>query len=104
MTNDHHTGSPLSDTKSKQDKAPALGAAKAGKGKSLGRIDVGFNLMRTRLLDPDNAFGSVKDLLDGLRRARLIPDDSSQVIRLAVSQTKVKTRKEEKTIISITYP
>ena len=103
MTNDNHTGSPLSDAKLKQDKAPALGGAKERKRKSVGRIDVSFDLCRTRLLDPDNAVGSVKDLLDGLRRAKLIPEDNTEAIRLAVSQTRVK-RAEEKTIITIKYP
>lgn len=100
----YQAGSAIPHSKPQQDKASALGGAKEGEGNSMGRIDVGFTLQRTRLLDPDNAVGSIKDLLDGCRRAKLIPEDNPEVIALSVSQERVKTRAEEKTIITITYP
>ena len=58
----------------------------------------------TRSLDQDNLVGSVKSLLDCLRLARLIRDDTTEAIELHVSQVKVKTRKEQGTLVQIEYP
>jgi len=54
---------------------------------------------RTRLLDPDNAFG--KWHVDGLRYGGCIIDDSTQDIELYFTQVKVSTKKEERTEIEI---
>jgi hypothetical protein len=54
---------------------------------------------RCRLLDPDNL--CPKYFIDGLRYARLILNDSPDLIDLTVSQEKVKTKAEEKTLIEI---
>lgn len=66
----------------------------------MGRIGVRFVLFRNRLLDPDNAAGSVKDLLDGLRRAALIPEDDWHTITLQVEQVKC-AKKDERTEVEI---
>ena len=71
---------------------------------SVDRITVRFTGFRVRTLDPDNFAGSVKDLLDGLRRAQLIPGDEWQQIRLETEQIKVSTQAEERTEIELIYP
>jgi hypothetical protein len=74
-------------------------AAPARKESYLGRVVVRVKSFRCRLLDPDNL--CPKYLIDGLRHAGLIRDDSPQDIILEVSQEKVATRKEEYTRIEI---
>lgn len=91
------------DPKPEQNQAPALDKTVQGEIQSVERPIVRFNLCRTRLLDKDNADASVKDLLDGLQRACLIADDNTQAINLQVEQTKVETRREERTEIEIIY-
>jgi hypothetical protein len=39
-------------------------------------------------MDPDNLVGGVKPLLDGMVKAKIIPDDNPDQIRLYVSQVK----------------
>lgn len=67
------------------------------------RTHVRFKIRRRRLLDPDNAYASIKDLLDGIRDAGLILDDSAERITLAVDQEKIGKDEEEQTIIEIEY-
>src|SRR5689334_16104470 len=64
-----------------------------------GRIAVSVVSYRARLLDPDNV--CPKYFIDGLRYSGLLHDDRTQDIDLKVSQQKVKTRKEERTEITI---
>jgi len=71
---------------------------------STDRIAVRFVGYRVKTLDPDNFAGSVKDLLDGLRHAGLIPEDTASAITLETEQIKVSKYKEEKTRIVISYP
>ena len=78
--------------------------AEEGEGKNPGRVIVCVESSRCRLLDPDNLVGGVKYFIDGLRHSGLIYDDRQEDIILRVSQKKVAKRKEEKTIISLTYP
>lgn len=87
--------------KSERHKATALGTAVQGKAKSDGRIVVRFIGYRIRLLDPDNFAGGCKDLLDGLRHANLIPDDSPDKIIFVTEQKKVAHRSEERTEIEL---
>lgn len=42
------------------------------------------------LLDPDNLVGSIKPVLDGLRYAKVIKDDSPEHIELTVTQSRGK--------------
>lgn len=64
------------------------------------RYRVGIESRRRRLCDPDNLF--VKPIIDALRYARLIADDSLKHIELSISQTKVALKGEERTVITIT--
>lgn len=63
-----------------------------------------FILCRVRLLDVDAKWGSVKDLLDGLCYAGLIPGDREGQITLEVRQQKVSSYTGEKTIIELELP
>ena len=54
---------------------------------------------RCRLLDPDNL--CVKYIIDALRYTKVIKDDTTKEIEVFIKQEKVKTRKEEKTIIEV---
>ena len=80
-----------------------LARCDAGKAQGAGCLAVIFTLHRVQLLDVDAKYGSVKDLLDGLQYAGLIPGDKEGQIDLKVEQVKVKHRKEEQTVIEITY-
>lgn len=94
----------LQDPKPERNQAPALDRSDAGEKESLGRITVRFTLFRVKLLDPDNAAGSVKDCLDGCRQAGLIPDDQWHQIKLEIEQSRVLTYKSEKTDLEIIWP
>ena len=48
----------------------------------------------TRLLDADNLAGGCKPLIDQLRYAGLIPDDSPEQVEITFTQTKVKKGQE----------
>ncbi len=54
---------------------------------------------RVRLLDSDNLY--VKDLVDQLRYAELIPEDTPDILEIEVTQAKVKAYKDEETIITL---
>lgn len=81
--------------------APALGAAVQGKETGDDRVTVRFVGYRVRPLDPDNFAGSVKDLLDGLHRAKIISGDEPWRIRLETEQEKVSHYAQERTEITI---
>ena len=54
---------------------------------------------RARLCDPDNL--CVKPFIDALRYCGVISDDTSLHVAITIKQYKVKTRKEERTVIDI---
>ena len=93
---------PLPHAQPQRHEAPALGGADEGKAQGVPRIAVRFVGRRVKPLDPDNFAGSVKDLLDGLRHAGLIPGDEPWRIRLETEQVKVAHFHEEATEITIT--
>lgn len=62
---------------------------------------VHITLRVVRYLDTDNAYSSVKPLLDGAKEAGIIVDDSPVHIALTVGQEKVKKRTEQGAVISI---
>jgi len=101
VRNNLETGSKVPDSQPQPDKTPALGAAVQGEEKSVLRLTVCFTLFRVQLLDPDNAAGSCKDLLDGLRHAGILSDDTWYQIKLEVDQQRVDHYNEEKTVIEI---
>ena len=84
--------------------ATSLASTGKGKAQSARRPHVCFTLCRSRLLDWDAKYGVLKDLLDGLVIAGLIPGDREDQITGECKQVKVKSRKEEKTVIQITFP
>jgi hypothetical protein len=86
------------------EQTPALGSESEGKASGARRPIVGFTLFRVNLLDWEAKYGSVKDLLDGLRFAGLIRGDREDQIdpQSYVRQVKVAHRCEEKTVIEIT--
>lgn len=71
----------------------------SGEKESQHRFTVSIKSLRSRLCDADNLY--VKALVDAVRYAKLIPDDSPAHIDLVVSQQKV-AKGEECTIVSIT--
>ena len=75
--------------------------AKETEGGDIPRRVVRITSVRNRLLDPDNLVGGCKYIIDALRKAEVIKDDTEKDICLEVYQVKVKTRKEEKTIIEV---
>jgi hypothetical protein len=94
----------VSDPQLELDKAKALVRPIPRETSRLDKTVVRFVGRRTRLLDPDNFAGSVKDLLDGLQEAGLIHGDSLADITLITEQEKVAHVRDEETIIEITYP
>lgn len=83
--------------------ARPLDKAVSGKETSIQRPVVKFVCCRRGTLDRDNLHSSIKDLLDGLRLAHLIVDDSEKHIELKVSQRKPLPGEEEHTLIEIYY-
>ncbi len=77
----------------------ALHAISKIKTRSLGRCRVSFTCHRIRKQDPDNAV--VKWFVDALRRAGILENDTEEDIELSIKQIKCKTKKEEKTEITI---
>lgn len=74
--------------------------------KSLGKLPIKFArieviLSNTRLMDYDGAYASVKPILDGLRYAGVILDDSPKYIDLKVKQMQVSHREDEGVEINI---
>jgi hypothetical protein len=66
------------------------------------RLRVVIISFRARLCDPDNLF--VKPLIDAIRYARLIPDDSPDHIELTLRQVKVYHYSDERTEIIVVAP
>lgn len=81
----------------------ALERCLAGKDTHKARVTVRIIRCSVGSLDPDNLTGSVKWIIDGLRAAGLIEDDTAAQINLDVSQLQVATRKAQGTYIEIIY-
>lgn len=96
--------SPLSNPVVKRQPRPPLAASIQREAEGFQRTVVRFTGFYVQPLDPDNFAGSIKDLLDGLRHAGLIPGDEWWQIRLETDQVKVATKKEERTEIVIVTP
>jgi len=67
-----------------------------------GRIVITIRCYAARRCDPDNLY--VKDLIDGLRHAGLIPEDDPDTIELNQKQFKVTHKSEERVAVTIKYP
>jgi hypothetical protein len=81
--------------------AEALDSGPQAQGKGQGRCVVRVHIRRQRLLDPDNAVGGIKALIDALRYHGHIVDDSPEHIELHVIQEKTH-RKHVGTEVMIT--
>lgn len=88
-------------TLTQRNEATALDGSDAGEAQGLRRTRIRFTGYRVRPLDPDNFAGSVKDLLDGLRHAKIISGDEFWRITLETTQKKVRSFAEEKTLIEV---
>lgn len=73
-----------------------------GKEAHAGQVHVRVVSYRTRLIDPDNL--CPKYFVDCCRYGGFIKNDTAKEIEFSVSQTKVKTKAEECTEITITTP
>ena len=101
--NEPDNQSPLPHPKPQPHQTAPLDPANARETNSLRRTRIRFTGYRTRPLDPDNFAASIKDLLDGLRHARLIPGDEHWRIIFETAQVKVKSYSEEFTLIEIFF-
>ena len=93
----------LQDSQRESVNGEALGGADAGTQKSAERTSVIVTSYRTKLLDKDNAYYGAKPLLDSIKYAGFIHDDSEKEIQYEVVQIKVAHRKEERTVVEIKY-
>lgn len=96
----HHHG--VSHPKPQRQPSPALGGQTEGQGGSKTRTVVSIVSHRVRLLDADNHAGGCKHLLDCIKEAGLIEDDSPRHIRLITDQVQVAHYHEERIEIEIT--
>jgi hypothetical protein len=103
--NDDDTPSPkVPYPEPKRNKKAALERMASGEKEGFPRVIVCFTGFRVKPLDPDNFAGSVKDVIDGLRTAGLIPGDENWRIRLITDQVKVQAYFQERTELEIIYP
>ena len=78
-----------------------LARGDAGEAQGPGLPHCRFTLVRRKLLDVDAKYSSVKDLLDGLAIAGIIPGDKEGQITLEVLQRKTAKAEPEQTIIEV---
>ena len=97
----HPTNTQIHSAQLKCDQAQTLDPAMEGTIRGNARIVVRIVGFRIRPLDADNFCGGTKDIVDGLRYAGLIPDDSPEHIILVTEQRKVSTKAEERTEIEL---
>ena len=67
------------------------------------RVNLRIERVSTKLQDFDNFVGGTKPLTDQLRYSGLISDDDPESINAHYQQQKCKHKRDEKTIIEITY-
>jgi hypothetical protein len=79
---------------------PTLDSLEPRKEKGEERITVRITRSSTRLLDADNFAGGCKPVIDQLRYAGFIPDDSPEKVEITFTQKKVK-KGQEGTLIEI---
>jgi hypothetical protein len=79
----------------------ALAGSDEGETQSTRLPRVRFTLVRKKLLDVDAKYASVKDLLDGLAIAGIIPGDKEGQITLEVVQRRTTKGEPEQTIIEV---
>jgi hypothetical protein len=103
-----HSGKPqdyapgVCNAEPQRDEAETLERGDQGKEESPGRAHVRIKRFGTRLLDDDNLRGGAKPLIDCLKEAGLIHDDSPKWIDLDVTQEQVPAG-YERTEVEITW-
>jgi len=90
----------ISHTVTQRPSRPALDAAQSGEEESQERIVLRIIRKAPRLLDADNFAGGCKPLIDQVRYAGLIPDDSPEKVEIVFKQQKVK-KGQEGTLIEL---
>ena len=85
----------------KRDVRPALVETPPDEERRAGRRTVRITRHACRMLDADNFAGGAKYLIDAMRHEGLIPNDDPASIRLEFEQVRVRTRKEEGTMIEV---
>jgi hypothetical protein len=103
ISHEDRTQTQISNPESKQQPA-ALAGKGSGEAPGTERPHVCFTLRRVRLLDVDGKYSSIKDALDALCYSGALPGDREDQITLEVRQEKVKSFKDEETIITIDIP
>lgn len=93
--------SPVSATEPERPAEHALAGQAAGEEGCRPRTVVRVTAFRVSLCDADNNAGGCKALIDCLRHAKIIPDDSPEHIELVTRQVRVGSREEEGTEIVI---
>jgi hypothetical protein len=93
----------LPDAERKPDSAPPLAGRVPGKAKGAKRPCLRITRCAVRLLDQDNLVGGAKSLIDCIKSAGLIEDDSPGCVDLHVEQRQVVSRTEERTEIELIY-
>lgn len=91
----------VSNTVTKRPAQQALVALPKRKEKSTNRTHIRITRYSTRPLDCDNFAGGCKPIIDQLRYAKLITDDSPEHVEIQFKQVKIKTKTEEHTKIEI---
>jgi len=87
----------------KRDAPQALDGGVSAEGNGKARARVRITRFACRLLDEDNLSGGVKPLLDSIKQAGLIEDDSPECIELCVRQEKVTNKVHERTEVEIEW-
>ena len=72
-----------------------------GYGMVQGRQRVTITVHRGRRQDKDNAYGSVKPIVDGLKRAGWVVDDAPEWIDLRVQEEVERDRRKRRTVIEV---
>jgi hypothetical protein len=99
--NYYFTPTRVSNPVTKRPSQQTLVALPKRKEKVSNRTYVRITRYSTRPLDCDNYAGGCKPIIDQLRYAKLIKDDSPEDIEVQFNQVKIKTKAEEHTKIEI---
>lgn len=99
--NYYFTPTRVSNPVTKRPAQQALVTLPKRKEKVSNRTYVRITRYSTRPLDCDNYAGGCKPIIDQLRYAKLIKDDSPEDIEVQFKQVKIKTKAEEHTKIEI---
>jgi len=69
--------------------------------KVLGKARVDIVRYAIRMMDKDNLYASMKQVIDALRMAHIIVDDTEEHITLTVTQERVHAKKDQRVEITV---